>query len=398
MQRNEKILKFLVSSAFALVLFSVGAFAQGEEKKEDKSFVLDKIIVKVDNYIVLKSELETAYQGYLTEGNPASDEAKCGLLNRLIMNKLMVAKAEIDSVIVTDIEVDQNTSQRMNMIMQNYGNSQEDLEKQFGKSMDQIKIELRDQVREQLLANEMTQRITKKIDITPAEVKKFYNKIPKDSLYYYSANAVIGQIVRVAKVSPKQKEEVRAKLLDIRERLIKGENFNELAKKYSEDPSAQANGGELGYFGRGGLQPEFEATAFKLRKGEISQPFETVYGFHIMQLIDRRGNEYNSRHILIAATPSQEDVKRAEFFLDSLRRKLMKDSIKFEVAAKQFSDDTQTKGTNGYFTDHEGAMSVAIDKTLDPAVYFVIDTMKVGHYSPPLRYRTAEQKEAVRII
>src|SRR5882724_7577468 len=166
MQRNEKILKFLGSSAIALVFFSVGAFAQVEEKKEMQSFVLDKIIVKVDNYVVLKSELEAAYQGYLTEGNPASDEAKCGLLNRLIMNKLMVAKAEIDSVIVTDLEVDQNTTQRMNLIMQNYGNSPEELEKQFGKSMDQIKIELRDQVREQLLANEMTQRITKKIDIT----------------------------------------------------------------------------------------------------------------------------------------------------------------------------------------------------------------------------------------
>src|ERR1043166_3085720 len=164
MQRNEKILKFLVSSALALMLFSGRAFAQQEEKKEDKSFILDKIIVKVDNHIVLKSELEAAYQGYLTEGNPASDEAKCGLLNRLIMNKLMVAKAEIDSVIVTDIEVDQNTTQRMSMIMQNYGNSPEELEKQFGKSMDQIKIELRDQVREQLLSREMTERITKKID------------------------------------------------------------------------------------------------------------------------------------------------------------------------------------------------------------------------------------------
>jgi peptidyl-prolyl cis-trans isomerase SurA len=376
----------------------VTVFAQEVEKKEDKGFVLDKIIVKVDNYVVLKSELEAAYQNYLTEGNPGSDEAKCGMLNRLLMNKLMVAKAEIDSVIVTDLEVDQNTTQRMNMIAQNYGNSPEELEKQFGKSLEQIKIELRDQVREQLLSNEMTQRITKKIDITPSEVKRFYNKIPKDSLFYYSADAIIGQIVRVAKVNPKQKEEVKAKLEEIRERLIKGENFNELAKKYSEDPTAQANGGELGYFGRGGLQPEFEATAFKLRKGEISHPFETLYGFHIMQLIDRRGNEYNSRHILIAATPSQSDLERATFFLDSLRQKLIQDSIKFEVAAKLYTDDAATKGSNGYFTDHEGGMKVAIDKTLDPAVYFVIDTMKVGHYSPPLRYRTAEQKEAVRII
>lgn len=395
-QRNGRILRFLGNSIVAIVAFAMHSFAQ--EKKEDNSFVLDKIIVKVDNYIVLKSELEGAYQNYLTEGNIASEEAKCGLLNRLIMNKLMVAKAEIDSVMVTDLEVDQNTSNRMNVIMQNYGNSQEELERQFGKSLDQIKVELRDQVREQMLANEMQQRITKKIDITPAEVKRFYNKIPKDSLFYYSADAVIGQIVKVAEVSPHQKEEVKAKLEDLRERLLKGENFNQLAKKYSEDPSAQSNGGEMGYFGRGAMVPEYEAMAFKLRKGELSRPFESQYGFHIMQLIDRRGNEYNSRHILIAATPSTADVARATRFLDSLRRKLVKDSIKFEIAAKQFSDDKTTKGTNGYFTDPEGGMKVAIDKTLDPAVYFVIDTMKIGHYSPTLHYRTAEQKEAVRII
>ncbi|GHM99979.1 peptidylprolyl isomerase [Cytophagales bacterium WSM2-2] len=394
-QRNGRILKYLTNSAVAL-LFTIATFAQ--EKKEENGFVLDKIIGKVDNFIVLKSELESAYQNYLTEGNPASEEAKCGIFNRLIMSKLMVAKAEIDSVIVTDLEVDQNTTQRMGMIMQNYGNSPEELERQFGKTMDQIKIELRDQVREQLLSREMTERITKKIDITPAEVKRFFNKIPKDSLFYYSADAVIGQIVKVAKVSPQQKQEVKKRLEDLRTRLINGENFNELAKKYSEDPSAQANGGEMGYVGRGAMVSEFEAMAFKLRKGEFSQPFESQYGFHIMQLIDRRGNEYNARHILISAAPSQVDIERATFFLDSLRRKLIKDSIKFEVAAKLFSDDTNTKGTNGFFTDREGSMKVAIDRTLDPAVYFVIDTMKIGHYSPPLRYRTAEQKEAVRII
>ncbi|MGC4021948.1 MAG: peptidylprolyl isomerase [Cyclobacteriaceae bacterium] len=397
MQRNGRILRFLVSSLLTMLL-SVSLLAQETKEKEDNSFILDKIICKVDNYIVLKSELESAYQAYLTDGNIGSDQAKCGLLNRLIMNKLMVAKAEIDSILVTDAEVDQNTTQRMEMIRQNYGNSVEELEKQFGKSFDQIKLELRDQVREQLLGNEMTQKITKDLEITPSEVKRFYTKIPKDSLPYYSADAIIGQIVRVAKVSPNQKEEVRNKLEDLRNRLMNGENFNELARKYSEDPSAQANGGEMGYVGRGAMVPEFEAMAFKLRKGEISHPFESQFGYHIMQLIDRRGNEYNSRHILIRATPSQSDVQRATFFLDSLRRKLMKDSIKFEHAAKLFSDDKTTKGHAGYFTDPDGGMKVAIDKTLDPAVYFVIDTMKVGHYSAPLHYRTETQQEAVRIL
>jgi peptidyl-prolyl cis-trans isomerase SurA len=399
MPLNGRILKFLLSNGFILLLTVAGA--QGQEAKgakEETGFVLDKIICKIDNYIVLKSELEAAYQNYVTEGNPGSDQAKCGLLNRLVMNKLMVAKAEIDSIVVTDIEVDQNTSQRMSVILQNYGNSAEELERQYGKTMDQIKIELRDQIREQLLAREMTQKITKNIEVTPAEVRKFFNKIPADSLPYYGADAIIGQIVRVAKVSNQQKEEAKVRLEGIRNKILDGENFNELAKKYSEDPTAASNGGELGYFGRGAMVPEYEAMAFKLRKGEISHPFESQFGFHIMQLIDRRGNEYNSRHILISATPSSNDIERATFFLDSIRRKILKDSLKWDYAARTFSDDPETKGHSGYFTDPDGGMGISLN-AIDPAVYLTIDTMKVGHMSKPLPYRTERpQREAVRII
>jgi peptidyl-prolyl cis-trans isomerase SurA len=397
-RQSERILRFLGSKLVFLLVFALSARGQAtKDTKEENGFVLDKIIAKIDNYIVLKSELEAAYQNYLTEGNPGSDQAKCALLNRMVMSKLMVAKAEIDSVVVTDSEVDQNTSQRMSVILQNYGNSQEELERQYGKTLDQIKIELRDQIREQLLGREMTQRITKDIEITPAEVKRFFNKIPTDSLFYYDADAEIGQIVRVAKINNQQKEDTKARLEALRDRLMNGENFNELAKKYSEDPSAQANGGEMGYVGRGAMVPEFEAMAFKLRKGEISHPFESPFGFHIMQLIDRRGNEYNSRHILISATPSSEDIARAGIFLDSIRRKILKDSIKFEQAAKLFSDDSETKGHSGYITDPDGGVRVSL-KQIDPAVYLTIDTMRVGHISHPQPYRTDKQKEAMRII
>jgi len=398
MLQSERILRFLGNNIVFLLVFASSVHGQEvKDTKEESGFVLDKIIAKIDNYIVLKSELEAAYQNYLTEGNVASDQAKCSLLNRMVMSKLMVAKAEIDSVVVTDVEVDQNTSQRMSVILQNYGNSQEELERQYGKTLDQIKVELRDQIREQLLAREMTQRITKDLEITPLEVKRFFNKIPTDSLPYYDADAEIGQIVRVAKVNAKQKEETRLRLEELRDRLVNGENFNELAKKYSEDPSARANGGEMGYVGRGAMVPEFEAVAFKLRKGEISHPFESPFGFHIMQLIDRRGNEYNSRHILISATPSSDDIARSGIFLDSIRRKILKDSLKFEHAAKLFSDDAETKGHSGYITDPDGGVRVSL-KQIDPAVYLTIDTMKVGHISHPQPYRTDKQKEAMRII
>ena len=392
MQQNRRILRFLISSLCVVALCCPVLRAQ-----DTQGFTVDKIIGKVDNYIVLKSELEMAYQNYLTDGNPQNEEAKCHLFNRLVMNKLMVAKAAIDSVLVTDLEVDQNTTQRMSMILQNSGNSPEQLERQYGKSMEAIKLELRDQIREQLLAREMTSRITKDIAVTPAEVKRFFSKIPSDSLPFYSVDVEIAQIVKVAKISDAQKEEAKKRLTDLRTRIMDGENFNELAKKYSEDPSAQSNGGEMGFVGRGAMVPQFEAMAFKLRKGEISQPFESTFGFHIMQLIDRRGNEYNSRHILLMGTPSQADVKKAGRFLDSLRHKIVKDSIKFEYAAKEYSDDNNTKMRGGFFTDPDGGVRVSLDQ-VDPVVYLAIDSMKVGQVSKAMPYRTDDNKDAMRIL
>jgi peptidyl-prolyl cis-trans isomerase SurA len=390
---NERNLRFLILN----LLFLAICLQVSAQEKEKAGFVVDKIIAKVDNYIVIKSELESAYQGYIAEGNSQSEEAKCQLFNRLIMNKLMVAKAAIDSVLVTDFEVDQNTGQRMNAILQNSGNSPEELERRYGKSLEQIRVELRDQIREQLLAREMTGRITKDLKITPAEVKRFYNKIPQDSLPFYSSDVEIGQIVKVAKISDAQKEESKARLRELRERILNGEDFNALAQKYSEDPSARSNGGEMGFVGRGAMVPQFEAMGFKLRKGEISQPFESPFGIHIMQLIDRRGNEYNSRHILLLGNPSDEDIRKAESYLDSLRRKIVKDSIKFEYAAKEYSDDTPTKGRGGFFTDADGGLHVSL-REIDPVVYLAIDTMKVGSISKPLTYRTEEGKEAARIL
>lgn len=392
MLQNVKISRFLATSILSAVgLFSSAAMAQ------DTGLVVDKIIGKVDNYIVLKSELELAYQAYLAEGNPASEDARCELFNRLILNKLMVAKAEIDSVIVTDIEVDNNTDQRMQMILQSSGNSPEQLERAYGKTLEQIKLELREQIREQLLSREMTTRITKNISVTPAEIRKFYNKIPLDSLPFYSSDVEVAQIVRIAKVSDSQKEEARKKLTELRERILNGENFNQLAMKNSEDPSAQYNGGEMGYVGRGAMVPQFEAQAFKLKLGEISQPFESPFGFHIMQLIDRRGNEYNSRHILISAVPSATDIANAEKYLDSLRTMIMRDSITFEKAAKEYSDDQATKGGGGFFTDEDGSTKISM-RDIDPVVYLNIDTMKVGNLSKPLVYRTDDGKDAARIL
>lgn len=378
-------------------MFALATVAVLAQPTDDNGFVVDKIIAKVDNYIVLKSDLDKAYLDYLSNGGQSSQMAQCQFLALLVRNKLMMAKAEIDSVVVSDDEVDQNTQRRIDLILAQYNGSTEQLEKLYGKTMDQIRLDLREQIHEQLVVQQMEDNITKDLSVTPAEVRRFYNRIPKDSLPYFSAQVEVAQIVKVATVSEAQKEATKQQLIDIRDKILKGADFETLARQYSTDPTVTSNGGDLGYVGRGMMVPEFEAAAFRLQPGEISMPVETKYGFHIIQLLDRRGNEYHARHILIAPQPSQKDIQRASNFLDSLRKQVLNDSISFEMAAKNYSDDDQTKGTGGYFEDQNSGTKMLVDD-LDLGVFLAIDSMKVGDISKPLTYRTDDGKDAVRIL
>ena len=401
MKRNLKFLSSLIlkkTSIIAVLIIGVllitkSAFAQ----EEPTGFVVDKIISKVDNYIVLKSELDRAYQEYVSNGGPATEETRCQYLAMLIRNKLMMAKAEIDSIVVSDSDVDENTRRRMEMILAQYGGSPVDLENKFGKPLEQIQLELRDQIREQMVVNEMQAHITKDIAVTPSETKRFFNRIPKDSLPFFSAEAEVAQIVKIAEISQQQKEETKRELMDIRNRILSGEDFVTLAKKYSADPSVSVNGGDMGFVGRGAMVPEFEAASFKLKPGEISMPVETAFGLHIIQLMERRGNEYHSRHILMSPAPSAEDLEVAKKYLDSLRNAIIKEEVTFQKAAKEYSDDVETKGNGGFFMDNDGGTRISVDE-LDPVVFFAIDSLKPGSISIPLVYRTDQGKEAVRIL
>jgi peptidyl-prolyl cis-trans isomerase SurA len=389
------IMKKMIIRAGLVVMASLVALVT--KAQEDKGFVVDEIIAKVDNYIVLKSELDRAYQDYLTNGGSPSTNARCQYLAVLIRNKLMMAKAEIDSVVVLDAEVDANTQNRMEMILSQSGRTPDELEVLYGKTLEQIRLELRDQIREQMLVSKMEGEITKDLKVTPAEVRRFFNKIPKDSLPYFSASVEVAQIVKIAKVSESQKNATKTELNDLRNKILSGEDFTALAKKHSDDPSVLSNGGDMGWSGRGRMVPEYEAMAFRLKPNEISMPFESPFGFHVMQLLERRGNEYHSRHILISPKPSQSDLNQASRYLDSIRTLVISDSIKFQKAAKEFSDDVTTKGNGGFFSDGEGGTKLMVDE-LDPIVFFKIDSMKIGDISDPIAYRTDDGKDAVRIL
>jgi len=505
------ILRFLVINI--LLVGMVHIFSPSLMAQYSKGQMIDKIIAKVDDYIVLKSDLDRAYLDFVSNGQEGGEDVRCGIFESLVISKLLVAKAEIDSVVVLDAEVQMNLDQRMQIIISQIGSEQR-LEEYYGKSVDEFKMEMFNDIKEQLIGDKMQMTITEDVSVTPSEVKRFFNRIPADSLPFFSTEVSIGQIVRIPEVGENQKEIARAKLMDIRDRIVNGPNLTEtyggwildlkpdnkleltdnngtkytgsweykasdrlfsiflneisftanefqftwkitkyggdsllfenndisntskftafkaddksrespvismdfllgswkittfngdgedfatLAREFSEDPGSARNGGELGYASRGTMVPEFEAAAMTMKPGAISNPIETEFGYHLIQLIDRRGNEFNARHILIRPDFTAIDFEKAENFLDSIKNHIINDSLVFEKAAKEFSDDDETAGNGGFMIDQSGSTRVSVED-LDPVVFFTIDTMEVGGISQPLRYRMRDGKEAVRII
>ena len=221
----------------------------------------------------------------------------------------------------------------------------------------------------------MQGQITSKLKVSPAEVKKFFNRIPHDSLPYFSTEVEVAQIVIIPKAGSEPKEKVKRQMYELKGRILSGESFESLARQYSEDPGSGSKGGQLPFFKRGDLAPEFEATAMTLQPGELSDPVETDFGYHLIELQEKRGNTFQSRHILITPRPSAADIKRAETYLDSLRTAIINDSITFDQAAKKYSDDKETSGSGGFFLDENGAARVSVEQ-LDPTIFFTLDTMK----------------------
>lgn len=392
MIKNSKNFLFSFKFCLLLILAQTSIFAQIPRK-----YVLDKIIAKIDNQIVLKSEYEVAYLQYLSQLKTKTETLPCDVLENLIINKFLMAKADIDSVTVEDKAVNDQLERRMQYFISQVG-SEKKLEEYYNKSVGDLKNELRDQVREQMVIQKMQGNITKGIKITPGDVKKFFNAIPADSLPFYSKEVEVGQIVKIPTAGKSQKDATKQRITEIRNRIRNGESFQALAERYSEDPVSAKQGGELGFWKRGELVPEYEATAFKLKPGEVSDPVESIFGFHIIQLIERRGLEYNSRHILIKPGSSSNDIGLTKNYLDSLRIRILSDSIAFTKAAKEFSDDKMSAGNGGMFSDEEtGSTRVPIEK-LDPTIFFIIDTMAVGSISQPIPYRTPDGKEGLRII
>jgi peptidyl-prolyl cis-trans isomerase SurA len=348
--------------------------------------IVDGIVAIVGNNIILKSDIEGQYLQLRAQGSVAgtATHVKCQILDELLFSKLVLHEAEVDSVVVTDAQVDAEMEKRMRYYIAQAG-SVEELEKYYQKSLVQIKEELRDVLKEQMLVEQERMNITKGVTITPAEVKAFYRKIPKDSMPEIASQVEVGMIVKTPVIGPAERQAAIERLKGLRERVLKGDDFATLAVLYSEDPGSAKKGGELGMFQRGSMRPEFEAAAFKLKPGEVSEVVETEDGYHIIQLIERRGDFINVRHILIIPQVSVYDLNKSKLFLDSVANLVTSKKMTFDVAVIKFSDDP-SKNNGGMMINPQTGNTHFELNDLDPKVFFVIDKLKEGDLSAAVKW------------
>ena len=391
---NKPYLRILIFCIFFLLVASLQIRAQ--------EIVVDRIIAVLGKNMILESDLEAQYLQMKMQGSieGSASSVKCMILQKMLRDDLLINQAELDSITVSEEEVERSLDQRLRYFIAQFG-TQEKLEEYYGKSIVEIKEEFREMVKNYMLVEQVENEITMNVFVTPSDVKAYYRNIPQDSIPLISAKVEMTQIIKIPPISMEQRVMIKEKLRDLRRRIIAGENFATLAILYSEDPGSAAKGGEIGFFGRGELYPEYEAAAFKLKEGEISEIVETKAGYHIIQLIERKGDYINTRHILLMTKPSPEDLETARLQLDTVLTKIKSGEITFEDAVMKYSDDAGKKSGGFLINNSNGPNSGTtwweMDE-LEPQVSFVINKLEVGQISTPVPAQTEEGKDAYRLI
>lgn len=359
--------------------------------------VLDKVIGVVAKYPILLSDLQNSMLEREQQGVPLD---RCRAYEMLVFQKLLVAQADRDSVTVTDGEVDTELSRRMSYFVQQFG-SEAKLEEFYGKRTNVLKDELRPEVQEQLVAEKMNGKITADAKLTPAEVRQYFNTIPQDSLPLIDSEVELQQLVKKPSFSAEAKKDARETLERYRERILRGEvSISNIARWYSEDPGSARDGGHY-EFGRGVMDPSFEAVAFRLKKGELSNVFETAYGYHIIQLEQRKGEMVEVRHVLIMPKMSNDDFFRCKKQLDTIYEDIKAGRITFEEAVKKYSDDEETKQNSGLMINPTNATTRFDNETIsqiDKNLIATLNSMEPGDFSKPMQFSTPDGKPGYRLI
>ena len=360
---------------------------------------IDEVIWVVGDEAILKSDVENARIDAQSQGQTFDGDPYCVIPEQLAIQKLFLHQAAIDSVDVGDADVFRQVDQRINYYIQNIG-SREKMEEYFGKTMTQIREQLFEMVKNDEMVKQVRSNLIKDIKVTPAQVRRYFKDMPEDSIPFIPTKMECQIVVRQPKISQEEIDRVKNELRDYTERVNSGtSSFSTLARMYSEDPGSARQGGELGFTGRGMLVPEFANVAFNLTDPKaVSKIVESEYGFHIIQLIEKRGDQVNCRHILRKPRVSDEALENAINELDSLADEIRKGSFTFDYVTQYVSDDKDTRNNFGIMYNENDGTSRFELKDFDPAVAKVVANLNIGEISKPFIMTNSKGKEVVAIV
>lgn len=387
-------MKKIITVVFCLFFVAITANAQPQSAK----VVADKIAAIVGDRIILQSDIRNSILDAVRQGQQVPPNAECLMMEQALISKVLMLQAEKDSLPVTDEEVEAELDQKVRFYINQFG-SQEALEEVAGKTIYQIKDDARESVKEQKLAAAMQRKIVDNVRITPNEVKAFFERIPKDSLPFYETELEIGQIIVYPKASRDLEMYIFDEMQNYKKQIeSKKTTFEQLAKQVSEDPGSKDRGGQYQVNrNEKTWDPIFLSTAFRLKEGEISPPVKSKFGYHIIQMVQRNGDEAIVRHILRIPPITQTEIKQAITKLDSVRAKIIASTLTFNEAASKYSDDESAKFAGPFIMNRDGSTFVTIDM-LDKEMVSMLDKMKIGEISQPVAFEGEQGKKGVRII
>ncbi len=385
-------MKKVLTISFILLISK--AFAQPQK------VVADKIIAQVGNKIILRSDILNAISDYKRQDQESSlpPNPECAFLEGQLIQKALILQAERDSLIVSDEEVDASLDNQIRAFIRSYG-SQQVVEEIYGKTIYQLKEDFRQVFKERKLSDQMRNKIVDNIKITPNEVKIFFDKIPKDSLAFYESELELLQIIVLPKASKDVDEYVMKQLYDYKRQVESGiKKFEQLAKANTDDPGSKETGG-LYNINRNDKfwDPTFLSTCFKLKEGQISNVIKSKFGYHIIQLVSRSGDDAVVRHILKIPPITEEEIKLGINKLDSVKAQLIRKDIEFGAALNKYSDDEYSKNSGGQVSGRDGSGFITIDQ-LDKEMVTLIKNLKPGNYSTPQVFTDERGQKKVRLI
>lgn len=378
-------------------LIAVFAFLFGFLKAQEAPILIDEVTAVIGKNAIFKSEIVSGVDQLRLQGAPLDASTECYVLQERLFEKLLVHKAEVDSIPVTDDEIDDAIDRRMNYMLMRLGGSDAEFLKFYGKSVLQFKKEIRNTVADNILGQKVRGNITGGISVSPTDVKEYFNSIPKDSLPVVPESYKIAQLVVKAKPNEIEKERVRKKMEDVRKRIINGSDFDLMARIYSKDPGSREKGGDLGFLSRNQLVPEFSAVAFKLQAGEVSEIVESPFGFHLIQMLEKKGNLIHARHILMIPEIYPSDMKIAKVKADSII-KVIKTGVNFNKLASDLSDDEQSKINGGIIRNNQTGGNYFEVEELEQNLYLKLQSMKEGEITEPEVFNMMDNSMAYRIV